>query len=412
MVSIVAIGTEITRGELVNTNATWLADRLVAAGFHVSQVLACEDDEAAIVRMLDFCAGASQLIVVTGGLGPTSDDVTAAAAALWLGEPLQRHPQAIGVTERRLSALQRTLNEVQLKQADLPRSAEVLDNPHGTAAGFAVCHPLNGARALFMPGVPREMKPMFTEQLLPRIAHLAVHGEMQVRLLTYGMGEGQLAQHLQSFEAAHRPYLTLGYRVYFPEVELKLLLNVSQCPRPAAEQMHALRAELQAQLGPVLLGEMPTSLPRQVAQHLRRLGRRLAVAESCTGGLIAHLLTEEPASDLFDMGLVTYANWAKTRLLGVSEALLESHGAVSEEVARAMAQQMRALSGADYALAVTGIAGPSGGSAEKPVGLVYIAIAAAHATHVHRFNWGGERVTIQRHAAYRALDLVRQMLME
>ncbi|HVK63643.1 MAG TPA: nicotinamide-nucleotide amidohydrolase family protein, partial [Polyangium sp.] len=259
----------------------------------------------------------------------------------------------------------------------------------------------------FLPGVPREMKRMFTDQVLPRIRPSAPNNTFQVRLRTYGLGESLVGQALAGIEGTHTG-VTLGYRVHFPEVDVKV--HARGANREVARDL-ALRAsaEVKARLGDVVYGEGDEAFTEMVGRAVRSRGYRLALAESCTGGLIAHMLTRYPASDYLVGGAVVYANSAKTRLLGVSEDTLRGHGAVSAEVAAEMAEGVRRTCETDVGLSVTGIAGPTGGTAEKPVGLVYWAVAHPGGTVVRNKVFQGEREEVQVAAAYAVLDLLRRI---
>jgi nicotinamide-nucleotide amidase len=404
--AILSIGTELTRGEIVDTNAAWLATELTAAGFTVTAIDTVPDDVPRIAAAIRRLAASATIVLATGGLGPTTDDLSAAAAAEAAGVELVRDESAVLAIRRRVESRGGTMNPGHEKQADVPAGSEVLPNSDGTAPGFAV-H-LGGGSVFFMPGVPREMKRMFAEQVLPRIRSHGESNTHQIRLRTYGLGESAVGQALGGVEAAF-PGVTLGYRVHFPEVDVKV--HARAAVQSMAREL-ALRAaaDVRERLGDVVHGEGDDSFPEIVGRTLRSRGWRLAVVESCTGGLIAHLLTSVAgASDYLVGGAVTYANSAKTRLLGVSEDTLRGHGAVSAEVAAEMAEGVRRLCECDVAIGVTGIAGPSGGSAEKPVGLVYWSVAHAGGTVVRHRVFAGDRETVQLAAAYAALDLVRRI---
>ncbi|MRG94599.1 competence/damage-inducible protein A [Polyangium spumosum] len=403
--AILSIGTELTRGEIVNTNAAWLSAELTAAGFSVAVNDAIPDDLEQIVATLRALAQTHRLVVVTGGLGPTTDDLTAAAAAKAAGVSLVRDESALLAIRRRVESRGKTMNAGHEKQADLPAGADVLANAVGSAPGFSI--PIGDTPLFFLPGVPREMKRMFNDQVLPRIRPSAPNNTFQVRLRTYGLGESLVGQALAGIEGSHAG-VTLGYRVHFPEVDVKV--NARGANREVARDL-AIRAaaEVKARLGDVVYGEGDEAFAEMVGRAVRSRGYRLALAESCTGGLIAHTLTRYPASDYLVGGAVTYANSAKTRLLGVSEDTLRGHGAVSAEVAAEMAEGVRRVCETDVGLSVTGIAGPTGGTAEKPVGLVYWAVAHPGGTVVRSKVFQGEREEVQIAAAYAVLDLLRRI---
>jgi nicotinamide-nucleotide amidase len=405
LVAILSIGTELTRGELVNTNAAWLGAELSELGFEVGAMVTVGDDRARIADALRALAASHRAVIATGGLGPTSDDVTAEAVASALGVSLARNDGAFDAVRRRFERLGRAMSPLHAKQADLPAGAEPLLNPVGTAPGFAVR--LGEADAFFLPGVPHEMHRLWFEHVAPRLRPLAPDDRHQVRLRTFGLPESVVAERLEGLEAAH-PGAALAYRVSFPEVEVKVQTRAAtrEAARAAAR---AAADEAARRLGDAVYGEGEDEFPEVVGRALRSRGWRLALAESCTGGLIGHLLTSHPASEFFVADAVTYANSAKSRLLGVGEEVLRAHGAVSAEVAVAMAKGVRRACDVDVALAVTGIAGPSGGSPEKPVGLVFWSVAHPSGVEVRERVLAGDRSHIQRMAAHLGLAFLRDV---
>ncbi|MCL2725824.1 MAG: CinA family nicotinamide mononucleotide deamidase-related protein [Polyangiaceae bacterium] len=410
---VLSIGTELTRGELVNTNAAWLSTMLTDLGLEVIDHEVVDDDPVHIVAALEHLSHITKVIVSTGGLGPTTDDLTTAAVARALGVDLVRDEASLDAIRRRFERFGRTMSGTDAKQADFPAGATVLPNPIGTAPGFGV--ELHGARAFFMPGVPREMKRMFEEQVVPRIRNLAFKGTYQIRLRTFGMPEGLVGQKLAGVEEAF-PGVIIGYRAHFPEIEVKVLARLpeaelSEEPRVAAaarDLAERAAAEVRSRLGSIIYGEGEDTFAGVVGRALRTRGATLAIAESCTGGLVGHMITKEPgASDFLLLDAVTYANSAKRAVLGIDEEVLRGHGAVSAECAARMAEGARRVSGADIALAITGLAGPSGGTDAKPIGLVYVAVASARGTNVEERHFTGERFNIQTLAAYAGLTMVR-----
>ncbi len=402
--AVLSIGTELTRGELVNTNASYLAAALTELGFEVVEQAVVDDDRGRIVSALDRLARSSQVIVGTGGLGPTTDDLTSDAVAAALGVTLDRDEASLEHIRRRFEKLGRTMSASNAKQADFPKGAMILANPIGTAPGFMVEH--HAARAFFLPGVPREMKRMFEEQVVPRIRALAPNDSHQLRYRTFGLPESVVGEKLGGIEAAH-PGVTIGYRAHFPEIEVKVLARGAD-RGAAVELAERAASEVRTRLADVIYGNGEDTFAGVVGRTLRTRGWTLAIAESCTGGLVGHLLTKEPgASDYLLLDAVTYANSAKQAVLGVDEDVLRGHGAVSEEVAMRMADGARRVSGADVALAITGIAGPGGGTDTKPVGLVYLAVSTAKGTTVKEQHFAGERDRIQTLAAYAGLSMVR-----
>ena len=404
--AVLAIGTELTRGELVNTNATWLAERLTTLGFEVTELSSVDDQRERVEAVLQRLSREHQVVVCTGGLGPTTDDLTTECVARVLGVPTFRDSASLELIRERLLRFGRKLADSNSKQADFPQGAKILANANGTAPGFSV----SIARALcfFMPGVPHEMRAMFDAHVVPAIEALVDEPHYQVRLRTYGKPESEVNDLLAGIETEHA--VSIGYRAMSPEIEVKVLARRTTL----VEAEHAARRaalDVRERLGSIVFAEGDVSLAKAVGDLLAERKLTLALAESCTGGLIAELVTAAPgASAFFVGGVVSYANSAKTELLGVSSELIAAHGAVSEQVSRAMAEGARSRFSADLALAVTGIAGPSGGSADKPVGLVHFAVATPTETTARMRTFPGKREQVRRFAAFAGLELLRQAL--
>ncbi len=405
--AVLSIGTELTRGELINSNAAWLAEELTALGFEVVEHLTVDDDVDRIVQALERLSKRCRVVVSTGGLGPTTDDLTTEAVAKALQKPLVRDDASLERIRSLFSALGRSMSKSNEKQADFPEGATVLANDMGTAPGFSV--EMGQCTLFFTPGVPREMKHLWSARIVSRVAGLAERTSCQVHLRTFGMPESQLNDLLSDIEEQF-PGLTIGYRASFPEIELKLLVR-GQDERTC--QMTAERAAevVRARLGDIVFGDREVSFPGAVGRILRDRGLTLAVAESCTGGLVGEMLTSVPgSSEYLLLDAVTYSNAAKTSLLGVREDTLRCYGAVSEEAALEMVQGALRLSDADLAVSVTGIAGPGGGSDEKPVGTVWLAIGSRGGTRIARhFRLHGDRERIRTLSAYLALRMVMRL---
>jgi competence/damage-inducible protein CinA-like protein len=404
---VLSIGTELTRGELVNSNAAWLAAELTALGFEVSEHAVVDDDVDRIVGTLRRLASSARVVVSTGGLGPTTDDLTTAAVATALGARLVRDDASLEHIRRRVERAGRTLTATNAKQADFPEGAEILPNPVGTAPGFSVR--MAECAFYFMPGVPSEMKRMFEDQVVKRVRSLAPNNLFQSRLRTFGLPESVVGEKLAGVEAAY-PGTTIGYRAHFPEIEVKVLARAASYAA-ARELCDRATVDVRARLGPYVYGEADDTFAGVVGRALRARGWTLAIAESCTGGLVGHMLTREPgASEFLLLDAVTYANSAKSTILGVDEETIRWHGAVSPEVACAMALGARRVSGADLALSLTGVAGPSGGTDSKPVGTVHIALARPDGTAESRHQlFTGDRLRIQTLASYAGLQMVRDL---
>lgn len=411
--AVLSIGTELTRGELVNGNARWLSDRLVEIGFSVVEHTTVPDDAERIRRTLLRLGRDVKVIVCTGGLGPTSDDLTTAVVADALGVGVVRDAATLSKIEARYRALHRPMPAMNAKQADFPAGARILPNGVGTAPGFAV--QIERATAYFMPGVPREMEHIFEHEIASELAGMVVRRSHQVHIRTFGLYESVVAERLSDlvFEdargAKHPPGITLGYRVTFPEVEVKVLAEAEDlsAARALAERV---AAEVRERLGTAVFGGKGDSYPQYVCQLIKESGLKVAVAESCTGGLLGKMLTDVPGSSEYVLGgVISYANSLKVELLGVDERVLNEQGAVSEEVARAMAEGVLRKTAADVSVGVTGIAGPGGGTEQKPVGTVCFAIARAASigggtlTFTERFPGTRDRVRI--FTAYYALRL-------
>jgi len=407
--ALLSIGTELTRGELVNTNAAWLAEQLTQLGFEVVEHATVDDDVDRIVSLVRRFSESHRVVIATGGLGPTSDDLTTASAAKAAGLGLRREQSIVEDIRRKFEAFGRVMPESNAKQADFPEGATVLPNPVGTAPGFSMI--VGRARFFFTPGVPREMKHIFGESIVPVIAGLAERRTHQVHVKTFGMTESGVAQALQGLEEEF-PGLTLGYRAHFPEIEVKVHARADSAAQ-AERLSHAAAEKVRAILGDAVFGGEADSFAEVVGNTLRDRGKTLAVAESCTGGQVGEMLTRAPgASDYLLLDAVVYANSAKEAVLGVSSELLRAHGAVSAETAAAMAEGALRVAGADIAVSITGVAGPGGGTDDKPVGTVWFGLARKGEPTITRHRklpWGRDRV--QRLAAYIALELVRRAVL-
>ncbi len=406
-VEILSQGDEVVTGQIVDTNAAWLADALTARGYAVLRHTTVGDDLGAIREAIAVAVERADLVVSTGGLGPTQDDLTAEAVAAVLGVDLVEDPVAIATIEVYYARHARIMPAVNRKQALLPAGALRLDNDWGTAPGFAI----RTARGLaaFLPGVPREMKPMFAERVLPLLhGPLAASAGRLITIRTTGVGESEIQQRLGTLSL---PDAVVSYRTRAPENHVKLRFH----PGVPDERANAIARDVAARIGDVVFcvdGLDPDAgdLEQVVVRRLLAAGRTVATAESCTGGQLAAALTRVPgASGAFVEGVVCYANAAKERL-GVPPAWIAAHGAVSEPVARALAEAVRARAGTDYGVSTTGVAGPGGGTPDKPVGTVWIGFATPAATTAVQLRLGGDRARVQVLTVGAALDLLRRDL--
>ena len=405
---ILSQGDEVVTGQIADTNAAWLSDRLTELGFTLRRHTAIGDRPADICAALLDIAQRSDFCVCTGGLGPTDDDHTARAVADAFGRPLQFDDEAMRQIESMYQKFRRVMPEINRRQAWLPTGATRLDNAWGTAPGFAVRH--GRCAFVFLPGVPREMKPMFDERVRPMLrTSFALESAHLVTLRTVGIGESEMQARVGTVE---HPGVTVGTRTILPENHLKLRF----APSVPESERRAVAADVAARIGAAVfaiegIGEPAGSLPEVVGRLLQQRSATLATAESCTGGRVAAAFTSIPGSSAwFVEGTVCYANTAKLRLLGVDANALAEHGAVSEVVARQMAEGARAAADTTYALATTGIAGPGGGSDAKPVGTVHLALTTPEATLHREIHLGGDRTRIQELATASALDLLRRHL--
>jgi nicotinamide-nucleotide amidase len=406
--AILCIGTELTRGEIVNTNAAWLAERLTELGFEVTAMDGVDDHRARIQAALRRLGADHEVLVATGGLGPTTDDITSECAAAVLGVPLERDSASLAAIRQRMQRFGRSMAASNEKQADFPRGAAVIPNRRGTAPGFSVT--IGRALAFFLPGVPHEMKALLNEHVAPAIASLVSGAMHQIRIKTFGMTESGVNDRLAGIEAEHD--VLLAYRAHFPEIEVKVLAR-SAGRDDAQQRARAAADAVTARLGPdTVYGEGDVDFAQAVSALLERRGLLLGGAESCTGGMASELITEQSGSSAWFSGaVVSYANAIKSSLLGVPERLIAEHGAVSEPVARAMAEgALRAL-GVDIAFGITGIAGPTGGTPDKPNGLVHLAVATVRGTAHRQMTFPGSRAQVRRLASFAALALVRRVLL-
>lgn len=410
---ILATGDELCCGAALDTNSAHIARKLRGIGAEVVRHTCVGDNLNLLSQTLSVMGDRATTVIVTGGLGPTSDDLTAEAAAKAAGCRLKLDPQGWQEIETRLTQRGFAILPMQKKQAMLPEGAILIKNPVGIAPGFEMN--IGKSRFFFLPGPPREMKRMLEEGVLPRILTLNNIDQrcFQIKTLScFGLGESAVAEKLSDFNEKY-PALELGFRVKFPEIQIKLYgrSNATAKTQPFMDEATDWVA---AKLGTQLLSLDGESMQTVVGQLLRRQNATVALAESCTGGLIAHMLTGVPgSSDYFVFSAVTYANQAKEKVLGVSPKTLAEHGAVSEATATEMAHGARQVVDADYGLSVTGIAGPGGGSRQKPVGTVWVGLSTRKKDVARRFEFKFDDRELNKSIfAVSALDLLRQRLMD
>jgi len=409
---ILATGDEIRSGTLVDSNSAYIAQKLEETGIAVVRHHSVGDDIPVMVSVLQEIASRADVSIVTGGLGPTSDDLTAEAAAGAAGVPLIQSPEALELVEAFFRSFHRPITASNIKQSYLPEGSTCLVNPIGTAPGFMMT--LGRCLFFFLPGVPSEMRRMLSESVLPRVEALqgGVRQFCRVKTLTtFGLTESLTGERLKDFSRVF-PGIQLGFRAKFPEIQVKFYLRGTD-----ADQVQDLVREasrwVSEKLGHKLISSDGESMEAVVGRLLSRNKSTIAVAESCTGGLIAHWLTNVAgSSDYFLYACVVYANQAKVALLGVSQDTLNRHGAVHEETVREMAHRVRQITGATYGLATSGIAGPGGGTDEKPVGTVCIGLATSGNVRTYRFQYRFRNREMNKQIfAMTALDLLRRELM-
>jgi nicotinamide-nucleotide amidase len=413
LAEILATGEEIRTGALVDSNSAHIARALEASGVEVARIGAVGDDLARLKSVLVEIGARADVAVVTGGLGPTVDDLSAQAAAEAAGLDLVRNDAALAAIEEFYRRRNRPLNPSVRKQALLPRGAEMLANAVGTAPGFSLR--VGRCRFFFLPGVPSEMKPMLAAHVLPGIERMRgpLREHRPVRTFAcFGSTESLTAERVAGL-AGRFPGVRLGLRAKFPEVQVKLYTS-DPSEAAAFARLDAASAWVRERLGDLVFSETGDPMEAVVGALLRARQATLAVAESCTGGLLASRLTDAAgSSDYFLISTVAYANAAKVKVLGVEPRMLERLGAVHEETARQMAAGARRLAGSTYGLSTTGIAGPGGGSPEKPVGTVCIGLAAPQGLFGYRFHFTyGRRAMNKQAFAMKALDLLRRELLD
>ncbi len=404
---LIFTGDELLRGDIVNTNQAYLGQRLLDLGIFATHAVSVSDDLGAIVAAIrDSLARRPEVLVLSGGLGPTEDDLTREATAEALGIPLEHHQDLLEQIRERFVSRGYAMGESNNKQAQLPRGATAIPIS-GTAPGFFLDRA--GTLVVALPGVPWELKEMWESTIEPRLAARPGSGAGHAvrRIRVFGVGESTAAEKL-----ADLPWrgsdVEIGTRASLEE--LTIILRGPATPA-GSKRLDEIQAQVCSVLGERVLGVDGPGLPEITGRLLLAAGLAVAVAESCTGGLVGKRLTDVPgSSDYFLGGITAYSNEVKTRVLGVPAELLAEHGAVSVEVAGAMAQGVQRLLSSDCTLSTTGVAGPGGGTEEKPVGLVFIGSVVDGVTEVERLRLFGRRDQIRERAALAALDLLRRRL--
>ena len=408
---IITIGDELTSGRILNTNSWFAAGHLFSAGHEIGAMATIGDTPAEIGRALNRAIDRADFVIVIGGLGPTTDDLTNEAVAAALDRPITFHPEILEKIKSRHTEANEHHTPSLEKMAWLPEGAEVL-KPEAMMAGYLLIH--GGKPIFFLPGVPYQMQELMADRVIPRLARWTsgqVRHVIQRVFKVFGLQETEINQKLLPLEK-NDPRLRLGYYPVFPDVHVSLTV-FDGSSEVAAEKFAATSAEIQALLADYIYGADDESMAAAVGQLLATHSKTMAVAESCTGGLIAHKITSVAgSSDYFTGGVVAYSNRLKELYLGVAGELLTEFGAVSSQVAGAMADGIRQRTASDIGIGVTGIAGPTGGSREKPVGTVYFGLASDNGQKTFHFHFSGNRRQIQEISAQTGLDLIRRLLLD
>ena len=407
---IIAVGSELLTPLRSDTNALVLTARLREMGIDVVARTTVADDAALLEGAFRNAIARAAVVIATGGLGPTEDDLTREALAAAVGRALRRDPVLVNELKLRFARFQRPMADVNLKQADVIEGATVLRNARGSAPGQRI--DAGGTLVALLPGPPSEMLPMFEEQVAPLLAARVSGRVLRTRILKIAsMSESDVEQ---AVAPVYRTFTNPRTTILGAPGQVELHLTAEGGSEAEAQAaIEALAAGIRAALPGRIFSEDGRELHAVVADLLVQRGLRVALAESCTGGMLAARLTEIPgASRFFDRGYVPYANAAKIDQIGIDPALLGRMGAVSEEVAQALAAGARRKSGADVSVAITGIAGPGGGSPDKPVGLVFIALDGAAGTRVRRCFFPGERARIRQQTVQASLEMLRRGLLD
>ena len=409
-ISIITIGDELLIGQVIDTNSAWMSQELNKAGFWVNRRLAIGDGHSDILRALEEETVKADIILITGGLGPTADDITKPVLCEYFNTTLIINEEALdNVKNIFINILHRPLIERNLKQAEVPASCLVIQNKRGTAPGMLF--EKDGKIYVSMPGVPHEMKGMMTESVIPFLLNRIGSNFISHRtLLTAGVGESTLADHIEAFETALPPEIKLAYLPNYGMVRLRLTA-ISNQAGTLESQLDRQFSDLKSRVKEWMVTDEDISLPEVLGKLLNSRKQTLSTAESCTGGHVAQLITSIPGSSAYFKGsIIAYDNDIKKKILGVDSAILSSAGAVSEETVRAMVSGVIKIMGTDFAIATSGIMGPGGGSKEKPVGTVWIAAGNANVilTQKHWFRFDRQRNTEL--TAVNVLNLLRRFI--
>ena len=404
---IITIGDEILIGQIVNTNAAWMGEKMNSIGVHVAQMTTISDTREDILNALKSATDRADIILITGGLGPTKDDITKESLAEFFNARMVFNKKAFEDIRKLFDSRGFKMNDLNKQQAEVPDNCTPLQNTAGTAPGMWFEE--NQCIYVSMPGVPYEMKPMITEQVIPMLRKkLGTDTIYQKTVLTQGMGESWIAEKISGWEDHLPSNVKLAYLPQPGIVRLRITAtgnDKKQLEQQVEEEIIKLKKIIQD----LIFGYDDDTLERIVGELLKEKNQSLSTAESCTGGYIAHLITSiAGSSDYYTGSVVSYVNHIKERELGVNKEYLEKHGAVSETIVRQMAEGVKKKYKTDYAIATSGIAGPAGGTKEKPVGTVWIGIATPEKTLAQKFKFGNSRERNIRLTAVYALNMLRK----
>lgn len=411
LAEIITIGDEILIGQIVDTNSAWMAQQLNNAGIRVKQISSVSDDRQHILTALAEASNRADIILITGGLGPTKDDITKKTLAEYFGVGMVESKEALENVNRIFAKYNRPLLEVNRLQAEVPENCEVILNKNGTAPGMWFNH--EGKVYVSMPGVPFEMMYMVEEEVIPKLkTTFTLPVIIHKTILTAGEGESFLAEEIADIEDSLPPYIKLAYLPKLGQVRLRLSAYGDNADL-LKQKVDEFAARIVERVGVNVVTQEDIPLEKALLNIMTEKGLTLSVAESCTGGYISHLFTQHPGSSkVFFGGAVSYSNQLKESLLGVKDETIEKYGAVSEETVTEMVAGALQNFKSDFAIAVTGIAGPDGGTPDKPVGTVWIGVASARETLVKKFTFSSKRIQNIERSAMSALSMLNTLLKE
>ena len=406
---VILVGSELTSGDVDDVNGPFIVQKLLGLGIGTSKISIVGDHEWSIEEAINSALKAigTHLIIIVGGLGPTSDDITSKIAAKVTGSRLVISNEALEHIRKIMAARGKEMHHSQERQSLLPQKAVIINNPAGTACAYKLHH--KGKLLIFLPGVPGELTKIFDDVLIPQLKEeISVTSEVESKTFhTFGLSEMKV-QEMISTTLKEIEGLKLSYLPSLTEVTVK----ISAEGKEREDLINKATTVIREELGDFIFGEDDDTMESTLGNLLSLRRKNLSLAESCTGGAIGSKITNVPGSSAyFPLGIVAYSNDAKSRLLGVGEDLIKEHGAVSSQVALAMAQGVRKIGRADYGLSVTGIAGPSGGSSDKPIGTVYIALSSNEGDKYKGFQFSGSREDIRLRTTQAAMELLRRAIL-